>query len=148
MKRHVLPKRWLALKALQGSNPQKTDVFITTAAITSNATHRPFSTRKTRRNRQLRSRRMHLENMLKVTELAPHIKKYLNSNRKAISVTGNGGLQDCEILRIPHCLYSWLTDGGEVVSLTLRRRSKPQKLFFLLLVLISVKGCVNPRIVD
>jgi hypothetical protein len=36
----------------------------------------------------------------------------------------------CEMLRIPHCLDSRLTDGGKVVSPTHRPRSTPQKHFF------------------
>jgi hypothetical protein len=35
---------------------------------------------------------------------------------KAIPVTGLGGLYSCEMLRIPHCLDTGLTDGGKVVS--------------------------------
>jgi hypothetical protein len=38
---------------------------------------------------------------------------------KAIPVISRGGLYGCEMLRVPHCLDSWLTDGGEVVSGTL-----------------------------
>jgi hypothetical protein len=34
------------------------------------------------------------------------------------------------MLRIPHCLDSLLTDGGKVVSPTLRPRSTPQKHYF------------------
>jgi hypothetical protein len=37
---------------------------------------------------------------------------------RAISVKGHGGLWGCEMLRIPHCLYSRLTDSGKVVSPT------------------------------
>jgi hypothetical protein len=33
------------------------------------------------------------------------------------------------MLRIPHCLDNRLTDGGEVVSLTRRSRSTPQKYY-------------------
>jgi hypothetical protein len=33
---------------------------------------------------------------------------------KAISVTGLGDLQGCQMLRIPHCLDNRLTDGGKV----------------------------------
>jgi hypothetical protein len=36
---------------------------------------------------------------------------------KAIPVIGRGGLQDCEMLRIPHCLDKRLTDGGKVCQL-------------------------------
>jgi hypothetical protein len=42
----------------------------------------------------------------------------------------------------PHCLDIRITDGGEVVSLTRRPRSTPQKRF---LVLISVRGGINPK---
>jgi hypothetical protein len=40
------------------------------------------------------------------------------------------GLWSCEILRIPHCLDSRLTDGGKVVSPTHRPRSTPPKQYF------------------
>jgi hypothetical protein len=55
-------------------------------------------------------------------------------------MTGYGELQDCEMLRIPHCLDNWLADGGKVVNPTHRPRSTPQKHYFLLLVLTSVGG--------
>jgi hypothetical protein len=46
-----------------------------------------------------------------------------------------------EMLRIPHCLDSGLTDGGEVVSLTHRPRFTPQKYYlFLSPIAISVRG--------
>jgi hypothetical protein len=35
---------------------------------------------------------------------------------KAIPVTGHGGPQGCETLRVPQYLDSRLTDGGKVVS--------------------------------
>jgi hypothetical protein len=41
-----------------------------------------------------------------------------NSQSKAIPVTGCGGQEGCEMLRIPHCLDNWLTHG---------LRSTPQK---------------------
>jgi hypothetical protein len=50
--------------------------------------------------------------------------------KKAIPVTGRGGLQACEMLRIPHCLDNRLTDGGKVVSPAHQPRSTPQKRFF------------------
>jgi hypothetical protein len=59
-------------------------------------------------------------------------------------VTDRGGLQGCEISRIPHYLDR-LTDGSEVVNITRRPRFTPQKHFLLFLVLISVTGWVNPR---
>jgi hypothetical protein len=49
---------------------------------------------------------------------------------KAIPVTGRGGLEDCEMLRIPHYLDILLTDGGKVVSLMHRPRPTPQKYYF------------------
>jgi hypothetical protein len=33
----------------------------------------------------------------------------------------------CEILRIPLCLGNRFTDGGKIISLTIRLRSTPQK---------------------
>jgi hypothetical protein len=39
----------------------------------------------------------------------------LKKKSKAILVTGRGGLQSCEMLRIPHYLDDQLTDGGKVV---------------------------------
>jgi hypothetical protein len=41
---------------------------------------------------------------------------------KAIPVTGRGGPQGCGMLRITQCLDNPLTEGVEVVSLTLRPR--------------------------
>jgi hypothetical protein len=46
---------------------------------------------------------------------------------KAIPVTGHGGPQGCETLRIPQYLDNRLTDGGKVVSLTRRPPFTPQK---------------------
>jgi hypothetical protein len=56
---------------------------------------------------------------------------------KAILVTGRGGLQGCEMLRIPQCLDNRHTVGSKAVSLTHRPRSILPKDF---LVLISVRG--------
>jgi hypothetical protein len=39
---------------------------------------------------------------------------------KTIPVTGHGGPQGCETLRVPHYLDNRLTDGGKAVSLTRR----------------------------
>jgi hypothetical protein len=46
------------------------------------------------------------------------------------------------MLRIPHCLDSWLTDGGKVVRPMHRLQFTPH---FMILVLISVRDGVNPR---
>jgi hypothetical protein len=48
---------------------------------------------------------------------------------KATLIAGHGGLQGCEMLRIPHCLDSRLTDCSKVVSRTHRPRSTPHKLY-------------------
>jgi hypothetical protein len=49
---------------------------------------------------------------------------------KRIPVTGRGGLQGCEMLRIPHYLDNWLTDGGKVTSPMRRPHFTPQKYYF------------------
>jgi hypothetical protein len=67
-----------------------------------------------------------------------------HTDTKAIPVGGRGGPQGCEMLRIPHCLDNPLTDGGEVLILTHRLRSTPQK-HFLPLVFIYVRAFVNSR---
>jgi hypothetical protein len=54
----------------------------------------------------------------------------LSNKKKAIPSTGCGGLLGCEMLRIPHCLDSQLTDGSKVVSPVHRPRSSPQKHYF------------------
>jgi hypothetical protein len=56
----------------------------------------------------------------------------------AIPVTGHGGLQGCEMLRIPDYLDNRLTGGGKVVSPTNRPLCPIQKHYFSVLVLISV----------
>jgi hypothetical protein len=42
-----------------------------------------------------------------------------NKSKKynTIAVTGRGGLEDCEMLRVPHCLDNRHRDGDEVVNL-------------------------------
>jgi hypothetical protein len=45
------------------------------------------------------------------------------------SVSSRGGLQVCEILRIPHCLDNRLTDGGKVVTLRTGRSLLPRNNF-------------------
>jgi hypothetical protein len=44
--------------------------------------------------------------------------KQLKKYTKAMAVAGHGGLLDCEKVRTPHCLDSWLTDGSKAVSPT------------------------------
>jgi hypothetical protein len=46
---------------------------------------------------------------------------------KVVPVTGCGGPQDCETLRLPRFLDSRLTDDGEVVSFTHRPPFTPKK---------------------
>jgi hypothetical protein len=58
-------------------------------------------------------------------------------NHKAIPVTGRGGPQVSETSSLPHILDNRLTDGGEVVSLTLRPTLLRPGRF---LILIPVRG--------
>jgi hypothetical protein len=60
---------------------------------------------------------------------------------KAIPVTSRGSPLGCETSRLPQFLDNRLTDGGKVVSLK-RRPPLPPGRF---LILISVRGCVDPR---
>jgi hypothetical protein len=60
----------------------------------------------------------------------------LYDKKKTILVTGHGGPRGCEMLRLPHFLYNWLTDGSEVVNLTCRPPLPPGGF----LVIISVSG--------
>jgi hypothetical protein len=53
-----------------------------------------------------------------------------NEESEAILVTGLGGLWGCEVLRILHCLESWLTYDGKVVSPKHRARPTPHKHYF------------------
>jgi hypothetical protein len=61
---------------------------------------------------------------------------------KAIPETGRGGPQGCKKSRLPHFLDNWLTDGGEVVSLTRRPPFTPQEdsWYSFLLVAESTPG--------
>jgi hypothetical protein len=61
---------------------------------------------------------------------------------KLVPVTDREGPGVCDTSRLPHFLDNRLTDGGEVVSLTRRLPFTPQGIF---LVLISVRGWVDPR---
>jgi hypothetical protein len=49
---------------------------------------------------------------------------------KVIPVAGHGGLEGCEMLRTPHCLDNWLTDGDKVVSPMHQPHFTPQKHYF------------------
>jgi hypothetical protein len=48
------------------------------------------------------------------------------------------------MFRIPHCLDSLLTDGGRFWALRTGRALLPRNIIFLLLIIISVRGLVNP----
>jgi hypothetical protein len=72
--------------------------------------------------------------------IRPNTSQYITSKLRseAIPAVEHGGLEYCEMLRIPQCVHNRLTDGGEVVSLEHRPHSTPQTYFLLLsLVLIS-----------
>jgi hypothetical protein len=64
---------------------------------------------------------------------------YIQKNR-AIPVTDRGGLQGCEIFRIPHYEDNPLTGVGEVLSLSPTALYSPEIYLLLSLELISVKG--------
>jgi hypothetical protein len=49
---------------------------------------------------------------------------------KAVNVTGREHLQDCEMLRISHCLNNQLTDGSEVVILIHQPYLTPRYIFW------------------
>jgi hypothetical protein len=51
-----------------------------------------------------------------------------NKKSKAIRVRGKPGPYGCETSRLPYCLDSRLTNGGEVVSLTRRPPFTPRKI--------------------
>jgi hypothetical protein len=61
---------------------------------------------------------------------------------KAISVTGRGGLQGCEMSRTQNFLASGLTDGGKLVSPMLRPPITPQEdsWYSILLEAESIPG--------
>jgi hypothetical protein len=55
----------------------------------------------------------------------------LNEKNTTVPLTGREDLYGCEMLRSLYCLYIRLTDGSEIVSLTLLLRSSPQKHFVI-----------------
>jgi hypothetical protein len=59
---------------------------------------------------------------------------------KARPVTGCGGLQGCEMLRIPHCLDIGSQMAVRLSALSTGRALLPSNIIFLLLMLISVRG--------
>jgi hypothetical protein len=70
------------------------------------------------------------EFVLKFSSACMSINRDVVKKGKAIPVTGRGGLQGCEMLRIPHCLGNRLTDGGKYVSLTHPPHFTPQKHYY------------------
>jgi hypothetical protein len=55
--------------------------------------------------------------------------KILNVKKdKAIPAKGRGDPYGCEKSSFPHFLDKWLTDGGDVVSLTRRPSFTPRKI--------------------
>jgi hypothetical protein len=55
-------------------------------------------------------------------------RKNSRANGSAISVTGPVDPYCCETSRLSHFVYSRHTDGGEIVSLTLRPPFTPKKI--------------------
>jgi hypothetical protein len=56
---------------------------------------------------------------------------------KAILVIGRGGLQGCEILRLPHYIDNRITDAVRLSALRTGQALLPRNIISLLLVLIS-----------
>jgi hypothetical protein len=69
---------------------------------------------------------------------------------KAMSVTGRRDPWGCEMLRIPHCLDSWVSDDFKVVSLTLRLpfySLEKLVLYFWYSFLLEVEYIPGPSVV-
>jgi hypothetical protein len=58
----------------------------------------------------------------------PYYFEYKVKKGKAIPVTDREGPYGCETSRLPHLLENRLTDGGKVVSPTLRPPFTPRKI--------------------
>jgi hypothetical protein len=55
-------------------------------------------------------------------------KRVIKNIFKKINKSGSGGPWGYEMSRIAHFLDVWLTDGGEIVSLTRRQAFIPRKI--------------------
>jgi hypothetical protein len=66
----------------------------------------------------------------------------VNRINKAIPVTDHGGLEGCEVPRLPHFSDKRHADGGEVVSLTSRPPFTPQVSWYSFLL----KAESNPEL--
>jgi hypothetical protein len=60
--------------------------------------------------------------------LSWHFPRRQKENGTSIPVTDLGGSQGCEMLRLPHFLDNWLTDGGETVGLMRQPPITPTKI--------------------
>jgi hypothetical protein len=78
-----------------------------------------------------------------------HIESYTdnnndNDNKVKLSQCQAVKAYRVEMLKISHCQDNLLTDGGRVTLCT-GLALLPRNIIFLLLILISVRGRVNPR---
>jgi hypothetical protein len=71
----------------------------------------------------------HSHNLICVSKINCYVCEGI-SKAKLSAITGRGGLYDCEMLGIPCCVDSWLTDGSKVVSPVHRPHSTPQIHYF------------------